>query len=350
MAVFWTPEEDAILRAINARDLSPQYRTAAYRAQLPGRTTAAINNRTQKLGVPVRKQRPQRAWTAEEITKLKEEWRSKKTVTQLAEELNRSESSCLNRAKKLGLRTRNPWQKVTITPVLDAAIRAGYASTQRGICQRLADQFGVSPGWVKMRARELGLTRSQGYMAKWTAEEDAMLETLMERGGIKFIQTRMKKAGYHRSLSAIQQRAYQIGLSWANMRDAMNATEFANVMGVDCKVVVGWIRRGMLKGHKEAKSGFHDQEDAKNWLIETKQIRKFLIQHVSSYKLALVDRLWYVSMLAGDDAKINIQHSAGKSSELAGGYVEHDVRVRPEAVPPKAIQQQPVEARYAYQT
>lgn len=325
MTTFWTPEEDAILRAINARDVSPQYRTAAYRAQLPGRTTAAINNRTHKIGAPVRKHRPQRAWTAEETAKLKAEWHSKKTVEQLAEELNRSKSSCLNRAKTLGMKTRNPWQKVTITPELDAAIRAGYASTQRGSCQRIADQFGVSSGWVKVRARELGLTRVQGYMKKWTEAEDALLETLMERGGIKFIQTRMKKAGYHRSLSAIQQRAYSIGLSWAIMRDAMNATELANVMGVDCKVVVGWIRRGMLKGHKEAISGFHDQEEAKNWLIENKHIRQFLIDHVSSYKLTHVDRLWYVSMLAGNDAKINIQHSAGKRGDLAGGYAEYEL-------------------------
>lgn len=325
MAASWTPEEDAILRAINARDVSPQYRTAAYRAQLPGRTTAAINNRTKKLGSSVRKQRPPRAWTTEETATLKAEWYSKKTVKQLADELNRSEASCLNRAKKLGMKTRNAWRKVTITPELDAAIRAGYASTQRGICQRIADQFGVSPGWVKVRARELGMTRTQGYMAKWTEAEDALLESLMERGGIKFIQTRMKKAGYHRSLSAIHQRASRIGLSWTSMRDAMNASAFASVMGVDCGVVIDWIRRGMLKGRKETFGGFHDQDEARNWLIETKHIRQFLINHISSYKLTHIDRLWYVSMLAGDDAKINIQHSAGKSSELAGGYSEHEM-------------------------
>jgi hypothetical protein len=325
MPLFWTPEEDAILKAIIARDLSPQYRTAAYRAELPGRTPAAINNRARYLGIKVRKHRPHRAWTAAENAKLRAEWPTKKPVSHIAAELNRSESSCLNRAKKLGMRTRQPWARVTITPELDAAIRAGYASTQRGICQRIADRFGVSPGWVKVRARELGLTRVNGSSGRWSEKEDALLETLMERGGIKYIQTRMKKAGYNRSLAAIHHRAYAIGLSWVGNRDIMNATDLASAMGVDFKCITRWINRGILKAKKDTLCGLTDNETASRWVIENKDIKAFLIDFVGSYKLANVNAQWYLSMVAGDAARINIQHSAGTNNNLSGGYSEYEV-------------------------
>lgn len=306
----WSKEEDAILISILDRDLHPRVRVQEYLRLLPGRTyPAAINNRISALGRRQCSHRPQRRWTDEEREILRQ-LNETHPPTEIAQVIDRTPSSVLNERKRLKLPCR-VYQKIEPTAEMDAAIREGYTHTHRGACKRLGQRFGVPAGWIKSRARKLGLTRCSGqaYLATWTAEEDAMILELQERGGAKYIWNRMRKAGYNRSMHAIENRIYHLGSGWKG-RDIYNATELADAMGITSKTVCKWIRIGLLKGHKENPSGLHDTEEPWRWMIKHKDAREFLINNVNAYRLSQVNKYWFVATIA-DDPNPAVQRACG---------------------------------------
>jgi len=294
----WMPAEDRILKEIFAADLPAVARVQRYEKELPDRTLAAIRYRIGQLELhPTRPRLATRLWTAEDIATLKQHWESKTSI-ELAEMLNRSPDAINEFAKKIGLPRKRLWAKVTATPQMDNAIRAAYNSAKRGACKAVSAHYGVPVGWVKYRARLLGLTRSLStHKVPWTPEEDALIEEYHERGGARYVANRLKKAGYLRSVAAIEIRVRHLGLSWKN-RDIYNASELATVMGVDSKTITNWIKFGYLKAHKENASGLRQADEPYHWLIAHADARKFLIEHVARYRLAMCDRYWIVATLA----------------------------------------------------
>jgi hypothetical protein len=214
---------------------------------------------------------------------------------------------------------RRQYQHIVATPEMDQAIREGYGSDRRGICRRLAERLGIPVGWIKARARKLGLTRSAGD--HWTPQEDRILEEALEVGGARFIVNRLKNAGFVRSVSAVENRVHQLGLGWSAARDIYNAADLALAMGVGDKTVVKWIRQGLLKGHLENPSGLSFSEEQGRWMIRHKDARKFLIENPSVYRLNTVDRHWFIATLAeGHAAKI--QEHCGVRKVAASGFEE----------------------------
>lgn len=310
---FWTPDEDQTLRDIIAADYSPFRRTAEYRKRLPNRSRSAIQRHAKDIGL-ARINAVYHPWTDAERDHLRSLWPTLPRSV-IAEQLGRSVSSVGNEARRLGLFPRQHWARIEITPELDRAIVLAYNSPRHGNCKRVADQFGVEIGWVKSRARQLHLTRGLGYKTPWSPEEDAMLEELHERGGVRFIHNRMVAAGYPRSMHAILLRASALCLSWKN-RDTYNANELGKIMGVDGKTIINWINKGVLKAHRENVSGISNREEPYHWMIHHRDVRKFLIEEVGRYSLATVDRYWYVSTLAGRLGPERIQHTCGHGDEL----------------------------------
>lgn len=314
--VYWKPAEDAILRDLYLKDLAPHRRMQAYRDRLPGRTSAAIHARAAFLEITHEVRKPQR-WAPEDVALVRREW-GKTPVVDIAQQINRHPSSVGNLAKRLKL-SRKEYKRIKITPVIDDAIRAAYASTQRGFCKRVAEKIGATDGWVKQRARALGLTRVQKYVAKWTDEENAILDEYYEKGGVKYIASKLKAAGFTRSLTAIEQQVHTLGLSWRD-RDVYTPRAIAEGMGVNHGTVIDWITAGLLKAKRETFTGLHDSPSPKTYLVQPKNVRRFLIEHIARYRLSSVDRYWFVSILAGDDVVMNIQHSAGKGSTCEEEY------------------------------
>jgi len=312
----WTPEEDAILKEIRAMTLTQYHRKALYAQRLPGRTNAAIHNRVRSLGLSRRSTRNKVRWTEEQRAVLRRE-APHKDAGEIAVLIGRTASSVGNELRRLGL-PRRQWQHIIATPEIDQAIREAYGSSQRGLCRRVAEQLGLEAGWIKARARKLGLTRSTG--AYWTPEEDRLIESLIEIGGARFIANQLKKAGFVRSVSAVENRVSQLGASFLS-RDTYNASELAAAMGVCSKTVSRWIRQGLLKGHQENPSGLSHGEEQHRWMIKHQDARKFLIENPNAYRLNMVDRHWFIATLAeGHAAKI--QEHCGVKSAAASGFAE----------------------------
>lgn len=312
----WTPEEDAILIDIRAMTLTQYHRAALYAQRLPGRTSAAIHNRIKALNLSRRPTRNKVRWTEEQRAVLRRE-APHKDAAEIATLIGRTASSVGNELRRLGL-PRRQWQHIVATPEIDQAIREAYGSSRRGLCRRVAEQLGLETGWVKARARKLGLTRSTG--GYWTPEEDRLIESLVEIGGARFIANRLKDAGFVRSVSAVENRVYQLGVSFLS-RDTYNAREFATAMGVCSKTVARWIRQGLLKGRQENPSGLSHAEEHHRWMIKHKDARKFLIENPNAYRLNTVDRHWFIATLTEGHAT-KIQEHCGVRTVAASGFEE----------------------------
>lgn len=314
---YWTPAEDAILIDIRGMAIPQYQRNALYAQRLPNRTMAGIHNRVKCLDLPRRPTRNAHRWTETDREILRREAPSK-DAGEIAVLLGRSSSSVQNEMRRLNI-PRRKYQHIVATPEIDQAIREAYGSARRGICRRIADQLGIEVGWIKARARKLGLTRSTGDY--WTPQEDRILEEAMQAGGARFVMNQLKKAGFVRSTSAIENRVHQLGLGWSAARDIYNAADLALAMGVCSKTVVKWIRQGLLKGHLENPSGLSSCEEAGRWMIWHGDARRFLIDNPNAYRLNTVDRHWFISTLAKDLA-VKIQDQCGVRAVAASGFEE----------------------------
>jgi hypothetical protein len=125
----WTPEEDAIVRALYPKSS----RWKRLRASLPGRTWKAIGARAQRLGVPS----PERFWTREENLTLAREW-GDMTLCGLAKKLRRSILAVRQQAKALGLPFGIPQGCVSVHR---AAVEAGYSDD---VMLRILERAGVT--------------------------------------------------------------------------------------------------------------------------------------------------------------------------------------------------------------
>lgn len=315
---YWTDEERAILREIHAAPMTPARRTAEYARRLPNRTLNAIHNQTKMLGIAHKIQH--RPWTPEACEHLRTLWRAGESTAAIAADLGRTTGSIVEQVRRLGLPRKQSWARVVVTPEMDQAIRAAYASTLVGAGRRVAERFGVDSGWVRSRASALGLTRTtQRYLVPWTPQEDQIVEDAHDRGGVRFVAEQLKKAGFTRSYHAVQCRVHQLGLRWKN-REIYNASEVATAMGIDSKTIIRWIGFGYLKARKGNVSDFYKCEEPYHWLIKPVDIRRFLIEHVSRYRLATCDRFWFVAMLSNTTGVGHIQDTCGAGD--GGGFDE----------------------------
>jgi hypothetical protein len=316
---YWTSEELETLKRIYSIQQSRLLRKAQLAEQLPGRSSSGINAQLHSLGLCTPKT-PTQPWTDESRRQLRDLW-ADTPIKEIGVIMGRTASSVRGEAFRMKLPCKQEWVRVLATPALDKAITAAYCGTQRNYTARVAEKFGVSKGWIKYRARVLGLTRSNGNADAWTPEEDAMIEDLHDRGGARYVSQQLKKAGFIRSTNAVESRLHHIGLSWRN-RDIYNATEFSKLMGVDFKTVTHWIRTGYLKAHRENVSGLHNSDEPWNYMITHRHAREFLRQHVARYRLSTVDRYWFVATVAGDSSGHN-QDTRGKGD--GGGFDEMSV-------------------------
>lgn len=313
----WTPAEDAALKDIRAMKIPQYQRRALFADRLPGRTTAAINARVKALDLPRRATRNHHRWADEDRDILRRE-APHKDVGEIALLLGRSSSSVGNEMRRLGF-PRRQWQHIVVTPEIDQAIREAYGSSRRGICIKVANQLGLNVGWIKARARKLGLTRSTG--SYWTPKEDQIIEEALEVGGARFIVNQLKQEGFIRSVSAVENRVYCLGLGWSASRDVYNASELAVAMGVCSKTVVRWIRQGLLQGHLENPSGLSYHEEPGRWMIRHGDARRFLIENPNAYRLNTVDRHWFIATLAKNHSA-KIQDQCGVRNVAASGFEE----------------------------
>lgn len=223
-------------------------------------------------------------WTASDLAILRAEYPKGGYRAVQARLPDRSETAIRGAANREQLHVAGrTYVKQPATEWIDAAIARAYRESPRAPdVAALAKRLGRTKGWVKWRAQELGVAR-RGFGAEgapgtpWTPDEDALLESLIERGlTISTIGKKLRAAGYRRSLSAVSCRVYILGLRFE--RDFLTASDVARLLNIDWSVVGGWIAAGHLRARRE--SGPSAVEPSgKLWRIERTALRRFLIAH-----------------------------------------------------------------------
>jgi hypothetical protein len=247
MALRWTPDDDARLRAW-------------YRAYVPlaeigsrlGRSGGAVHARRIALGLPARRrpwpwpsrldaqliaaaqarepvaavarrlglspdavsrhrrhvglgEPPRRRWTPEEDALVRDAVDDPETLAALAKRLGRAEGAVAARARQLAPSDGRP-QPPRWTTEEDDLLRQGYAAcmTCRAIGRQLLPRR--SSRAVSARALRLGLTT---YGRRWTPGEDAALRAMAVRGA----EAAQIARALTRTTSAVRRRATRLGVA-----------------------------------------------------------------------------------------------------------------------------------------
>ena len=176
-------------------------------------------------------------------------------------------------------RSRRKWPLPT--PDGDEILRRAYRHAEKTpSVKAIAKSTGWPASWVQYRAAELGLTRRKTGAVGipgtgWTPEENALIESGLEDGiTVGSIHKRLKKAGFRRSMSAIQTHISKLKLSFN--RDFLNASDVAAYFSVDAKVVTQWIHRGFLRASKAKGPSRIDRGEAWYWSISRHDLARFL--------------------------------------------------------------------------
>lgn len=197
------------------------------------RTKASCRAKAQELGLTersggepaVKEELPRRyprvrrgkeyAWSKEHLAALKTCWENAESVRQLAIKLGCSENHCRRTAQKMGLKRASriysseplPWSKDSLD-----ALHACWAG--QSTLRTLAMNVGKRKATCCEKAQELGLvwqSRVYGGRSPWSEADDTVLRKGRATG--KTAQTIADSLG--RTLSATNQRAYEIGLTGA---------------------------------------------------------------------------------------------------------------------------------------
>ena len=250
------------------------------------------------------KPRDYRPWTREELDLLEKSYQEGNQAAARNALPNRSKNAINNMLSKLCIRRLRQHNRVEPNEFMDNAIREAYDKSHAGrygAIREVAERFGVSPSIIKYRATKLGLVRHRDPNHFWTPAEDEILQESIQYG-LNTVKARLKRAGYSRTLSAISNRRFLLGINNLEHPDIINAVGAAKVLGVGEKVVGNWIRNGLLKAEKR-KLYKPDTRDPYQWSIRHRDLRKFLINNPSKWDMRRVQyHHWLLELLAGPPA------------------------------------------------
>ena len=102
---------------------------------------------------------------------------------------------------------------------------------------------------------------------KWTDEEIAIVEEMACLNTVKQIAYRLKRRGYTRSTSAINNKLRSLGYSARPILDNYNCCEIARVLQLNSATVWSWVKKGWIRTHR--RSGRYHQ-------IKSKDLKRFL--------------------------------------------------------------------------
>ena len=225
-------------------------------------------------------------WTLEEMEALREAW-PKGGMKEARKALpHRAEDALRGKAFALGLRTRDhkAYENYGQSDFVDAAIKRAYSSGRPGLAD-LSRRVNRPVGWLKWRAGVLGVRRQlAGGGALWTADEDAILTACSDAGmSVTAMQSRLKKAGFARSVSAVSCRLITLDLGFS--REWWTARNVAQVFGIDDHAVIRWIQKGLLRATRKAGNSNRDPDPERlaMYAIRPDDVRKFMVENPAAW-------------------------------------------------------------------
>ena len=186
-------------------------------------------------------------------------------------------------------------RKYVFTDRIDQLIREVYlnhrdAKTRPGI-GLLAKKVGV-PNWaLKKRARELGLARTKEL--PWSEAELGILARHAWMSDER-IRLKLKAAGYSRTVTGIHLKLKR--MRFKHDGSFYSAYSLAQALGIDPHAVTRWIKSGHLKA-KVRGTARGPQQNGDSYLIQEKDVRRFILEHPTDIDLRKVDQLWFLDLI-----------------------------------------------------
>ena len=164
------------------------------------------------------------------------------------------------------------------------------AKTRSGI-RLLAKKVGM-PHWaLKKRARELGLARTKEL--PWSEAELGILARYAWMSDER-IRLKLKAAGYSRTVTGIHLKLKR--MRFKHDGGFYSAYSLAQALGIDPHAVTRWIKSGHLKA-KFRGTARGPQQNGDSYLIQEKDVRRFILEHPTDIDLRKVDQLWFLDLI-----------------------------------------------------
>lgn len=182
-------------------------------------------------------------------------------------------------------------------PHIDDEIRRFYASPiKRGTYRAFCRGIGKPPWYVKRRAAALGVIVPRLRELPWSEAEVEILSEFVGYGA-ESIRARLKRAGFKRSITAIEIKRKRLQLNPAEERELAgfyDATTVASGCGVHLTSVLRWIRLGQLRAKQNVEA------TGSPWRIAKRDLQRFLATYHQAVDLRKIDREWFMHMAFGD--------------------------------------------------
>ena len=186
--------------------------------------------------------------------------------------------------------------KYVITDEAHEQIKRVYQSGKMGDVKALAKRLDL-PRWkISRHAQKNGWLKRTKKEPFWCDEEMKILKSNAIHGE-EYIQKKLKKAGFRRTVNGIALKRKRMRLSNQYL-DGYSATGLAMCLGVDGHFVSKAIKDGLLKA-KRRKTNRTPQQGGDSFHIKENEVRKFVLDNVARIDLAKVDKFWFVDLVAG---------------------------------------------------
>jgi hypothetical protein len=186
-------------------------------------------------------------------------------------------------------------RKYVFTNQIDQLIREVYlnhrdAKTGFGI-RPLAKKVGMPHWTLKKRARELGLARTKEL--PWSETELALLARYAWMSDER-IRLKLKAAGYARTVTGIHLKLKR--MKFKDDGSFYSAYSLAQALGIDPHAVTRWIKSGNLKASFRGTARTR-QQNGDSYLIQEKDVRRFILEHPTDIDLRKVDQIWFLDLI-----------------------------------------------------
>ena len=192
-------------------------------------------------------------------------------------------------------------RKYIFTDQIDQLVREIYlnapgAKTRPGI-RLLAKKVGM-PRWaLKKRARELGLARTKEL--PWDEPELEILGRYAWMSDER-IRLKLKAAGYVRTVTGIHLKLKR--MRFKHDGSFYSANSLALALGIDPHAVTRWIKSGHLKARLRG-TARGPQQNGDSYVIQEKDVRRFVLEHPTEIDLRKVDQLWFLDLITNGLAR-----------------------------------------------
>ena len=108
------------------------------------------------------------------------------------------------------------------------------------------------------------------------------------------IRLKLKAAGYPRTVTGIHLKLKR--MRFKHDGSFYSAYSLAQALGIDPHAVTRWIKCGHLKA-KFRGTARGPQQNGDSYLIQEKDVRRFILEHPTDIDLRKVDQLWFLDLI-----------------------------------------------------